>query len=417
MTGAWPILGMHAPRAGWDTWRIGDLVELTNGYPFDSAQFDSDGALPLVRIRDLFLDEFATYVAGPIPEQVVLRDGDIVIGMDGDFDLAVWRRGPAALNQRMCLLRPRHGVDARFVAYALPRSLRVLNDLTYATTVKHLSSFEILSERIGCPSVDGQRAIADYLDTETTQIDSLMAAKGSLLQLLSERRRAHIDWLLGQFAGARFRADLPWLSAVPDDWPSVHLGLLTDVFSGSTPTTDRSSEGEVAWTTSGELDQEIIRQPTSYISDDVRRAAGLRMAPAGSVVVGLVGQGRTRGMSATLAIDSTLNQNIAAIVPRDRRLNPEYLALLLTLAYDDLRNGGRGGNQAALNSELLRAYRIPLAPIREQRRLVEIARTERDGDERVSALLRRSVDLLLERRQALITSAVTGQLEIPGVAA
>jgi type I restriction enzyme S subunit len=71
--------------------------------------------MPLVRIRDLFAKEFSTYVTGPIPPSVVLRDGDIVIGMDGDFETVLWRRGPAALNQRLCLLRPRDGVDARFV--------------------------------------------------------------------------------------------------------------------------------------------------------------------------------------------------------------------------------------------------------------------------------------------------------------
>lgn len=200
MSGAWPLLGIVSPGPGWEMRRVGDLVDLTNGFPFDSERFGPEGTLPLVRIRDLFLDGFSTYVKGSIPDQVVLRDGDIVIGMDGDFELAVWQRGPAALNQRMCLLRPRAGVDARFVAYALPRHLHVLNDLTYATTVKHLSSFDILSERMLCPPVAVQRGVADYLDAETARIDNLVASLGggpssaqaSLCGLLLERRQALI---------------------------------------------------------------------------------------------------------------------------------------------------------------------------------------------------------------------------------
>jgi type I restriction enzyme S subunit len=390
---------------------------LTNGFPFDSERFGPEKTLPLVRIRDLFLEEFATYVSGPVPDHVVLRDGDIVIGMDGDFELTVWRRGPAALNQRMCLLRPRSGVDARFVAYALPRHLRVLNELTYATTVKHLSSFDILSERILCPTDRAQRAIADYLDEETTGIDSLVDRKRDLLNLLATRRASFIAALVAGKPDSSPRADLNWLPAVPSSWPSVPLGLVADVFNGSTPDQKEADGGEIAWTASGEIDQGVIRVPTAYISDESRRAHGLRVAPVGSIVVGLVGQGRTRGLSARLAIATTLNQNLAAICPRDDRLDPTYVGLMLELAYDDLRNGGRGGNQAALNCEMIKAYRIPIAPRDEQASLVNVIAAEQSRDGAMAALLTRSIELLFERRQALITAAVTGELGIPRVAA
>lgn len=102
--------------AGWTVRRVGDLVTLVNGHPFDASEFGPSGQLPLVRIRDLLGEEFQTYVSGAVPSRAVLRDGDVVVGMDGDFNLVVWDRGTAALNQRLCILRPRPNVDIRFIA-------------------------------------------------------------------------------------------------------------------------------------------------------------------------------------------------------------------------------------------------------------------------------------------------------------
>ncbi len=388
--------------------------------PYLRAANVKDGSLDLDDVKSMDFSPAEQKTFGLRPGDVLVSEGSGSLAAVGAS--AVWS---GELDKVVCYqntllrLRPRPGGDPRYLMWWARHAFGsgLFASIAGGANIYHLGAERVRLLPAAMPDLRGQRAIADYLDTEAARIDALTAAKGSLLGLMLERRRAHIDWLLGQSVDAKPRVDVPWLSRVPGDWPSVPLGLLADVFSGSTPSTDRVTEGDVAWTTSGELDQGIIRQPTSYISAAVLEASGLRIAPAGSVVVGLVGQGRTRGLSATLGIDTTLNQNIAAIVPRDCRLDAGYLALLLTLAYDDLRSGGRGGNQAALNSELLRSYRIPLAHLKEQRRLLEIARVEREAEEHAIDLQHRSIDLLRERRQALITAAVTGQLEIPGVAA
>src|SRR5699024_1132885 len=125
-----------------------EMAQLVNGYPFDSADFSSTGDVPLVRIRDITAEVFETYVPREkTPFSALIRDDDVVIGMDGDFNVALWRRGPAALNQRVCLLRANEHADARFLAYSLPTHLQVINDLTYSTTVKHLSGSQVLHIR------------------------------------------------------------------------------------------------------------------------------------------------------------------------------------------------------------------------------------------------------------------------------
>ena len=168
------------------------MVQLFNGYPFDSAQFSSDGEIPLVRIRDLAAQDFQTYIPGPIPGSCELRNGDLVIGMDGDFNTCLWERGPAALNQRLCALRPRPETDIRWVAYNLPPHLKFINDTQYATTVKHLSSGEVLAIRFAVPNYAEQKAICDFLDCETAKIDAVIAKQGQLISTLREDRIATI---------------------------------------------------------------------------------------------------------------------------------------------------------------------------------------------------------------------------------
>ena len=173
--------------------RVSELAKLINGFPFDSSDFASDGDVPLVRIRDVLSEPFETYVpANVVPRNVLLRDDDVVIGMDGDFNSTLWRRGEAALNQRVCALRSVNGTDPRYLAYALPEHLKVINDLTWSTTVKHLTARQVRAIRLPEREAPEQRAIADFLDRETAQIDEFIAENERFIELLTERRAAVI---------------------------------------------------------------------------------------------------------------------------------------------------------------------------------------------------------------------------------
>ncbi len=72
----------------WEIGRLSDVAELTNGYPFDSEMFDPIEGMPLVRIRDLYTDETEVKWSGEIVAEALIDDGDILIGMDGDFNVS-----------------------------------------------------------------------------------------------------------------------------------------------------------------------------------------------------------------------------------------------------------------------------------------------------------------------------------------
>jgi type I restriction enzyme S subunit len=177
----------------WGVARMSELTTLLNGYPFDSEFFTRGEGIPLVRIRDLNAEETEVNYVGPIVENAWIQSGDVIIGMDGDFNVARWRGQRALLNQRMCCLRPRGDTDSGFIAYLLPLPLQVINDLTYSTTVKHLSSRDVRKVLVGAPPEPEQRAISGFLDRETSRIDTLVAKVRDAIDRLKELRTALIS--------------------------------------------------------------------------------------------------------------------------------------------------------------------------------------------------------------------------------
>jgi type I restriction enzyme S subunit len=147
------------------TVRIGDVTRLVNGFAFDSKYFNQDGVgMPLVRIRDVVRGSTNTYYSGEYAKDYVVQAGDLLIGMDGEFNIAPWRGRPSLLNQRVCKIAAIPGVthDA-YLGYRLTPVLKKLEDDTPFVTVKHLSSRRLQATRIELPPLSEQKRIAAIL--------------------------------------------------------------------------------------------------------------------------------------------------------------------------------------------------------------------------------------------------------------
>lgn len=151
------------------------------GYPFNSEHFSLIKGMPLIRIRDITSGKCETYFDGDYSDEYVVNNTDLLIGMDGDFNVRWWESGQAVLNQRCCRILEKNNISRKYLYYALPFSLKELNDLTYFTTVKHLSNNGILNLNFPFPPLSEQQTIADYLDETCSKIDEIIAeAKASI---------------------------------------------------------------------------------------------------------------------------------------------------------------------------------------------------------------------------------------------
>ena len=145
---------------------IGEHVEILSGYAFNSKEFNTnEEGIPLVRIRDVGKIRSKTYYTGKYSNKYILENGDFLIGMDGDFRLAIWNGGKALLNQRVCKITPNESVfNSGYMYYMLPKELKRIEDTTSFATVKHLSVKKIKDIKIPLPPLDQQKKIATILD-------------------------------------------------------------------------------------------------------------------------------------------------------------------------------------------------------------------------------------------------------------
>ena len=144
--------------------KLTDLCTIQYGYAFDSESFTSDNSFPpLVRIRDVKRGCSETFYSGDYPPEYVIHSGDLLVGMDGEFNIARWRSGDALLNQRVCKITAKGGTDEEYLRFALQKALKEIEERTAFVTVKHLSAKELNKLELEIPNLGEQARIAQML--------------------------------------------------------------------------------------------------------------------------------------------------------------------------------------------------------------------------------------------------------------
>ncbi|MBX9824338.1 MAG: restriction endonuclease subunit S [Xanthobacteraceae bacterium] len=158
--------GLVRAAPWWRRIRLDHVAEILNGYPWRSSQFDDQQGVPVVRIRDVTSGATETFYRGKIEDGFWISDGDLLVGMDGDFNSRIWAGGNALLNQRVCRIATNEEFYLKeLLAYVLPGYLRLINDETHSITVKHLSSKTLAELPLPLPSSAEQRRLVAKLDS------------------------------------------------------------------------------------------------------------------------------------------------------------------------------------------------------------------------------------------------------------
>jgi type I restriction enzyme S subunit len=235
--------GALAAGKDWPRVKLGDVARVINGFAFESKFFRHDVGTPLVRIRDVVGGSSDTRYAGPLPKGYEVADGDLLVGMDGDFNSAFWRGGPALLNQRVCRLVPDVSrLRLRFLAYLLPAYLKLINDYTSSVTVKHLSSKTLQDLPIPLPSVSVQDALVARIEELFAEVDEgESAVDESQTALVSYRKALLKAATTGALIGspAQRKVALEGLPSLPASWSWTRLGDIGVVSGGLTKNSKR----------------------------------------------------------------------------------------------------------------------------------------------------------------------------------
>ena len=159
---------------------------------------------------------------------------------------------------------------------------------------------------------------------------------------------------------------------LPASWTWARVGQIADVRLGGTPSRGIQEfwSGDVSWVSSGEVANCRIITTRERISLSGIENSAAKVYPAGTVLIAMIGEGKTRGQSAILDIAAATNQNVAGLVFDGGEMSGEYVWRWALSEYEKTRSVGRGGNQPALNGAKVRALPIPVPPVEEQSEIV-----------------------------------------------
>ncbi|WP_301707338.1 restriction endonuclease subunit S [uncultured Duncaniella sp.] len=152
---------------GVDYSKLIDVANVLYGFPFNSKEFTEDSNhIPLIRIRDVKPAKASTFYTGEYSEDYIIRRGDILVGMDGNFNLEKWNDRDGLLNQRVCKINSKNEtiVLNGFLYHLLGPVFKAIEDELHSGTVIHLSAARINKLSIPVPPIEVQEEIVKILD-------------------------------------------------------------------------------------------------------------------------------------------------------------------------------------------------------------------------------------------------------------
>lgn len=202
------------------------------------------------------------------------------------------------------------------------------------------------------------------------------------------------------------------LMQLPDIWGLARIGDVFDVYVGATPSrkTRQYWNGKIPWVSSGEVAFCRIRATRECISQEGLQNSSAVVHPPGTVLLAMIGEGKTRGQAAILDIDAAHNQNSASIRVSEAGLVPEYVYYFLEFQYLQTRRRGEGSNQPALNKERVRAITLPIPPLEEQREIVRRVEATFKLSDAIEKRVRAASARAGRLKQSILARAFCGEL-------
>ena len=390
---------------GWVATTLGDAFEIVGGSTPRTDNPDYwDGDIPWVTPDDLSTHQgvqvskgrrsiteagFASTSTHMLPASSILFTSRAPIGY------TAIAANPLCTNQGFKSLVPPAGVESRYVYWYLRYMTPQIRKLGSGTTFKEISKRRMTTAPFILPPTAEQKRIVAAIEEHLTQLNAVDDDVSAAVVKSNSLTLAAISQL--------FRKD----------WPTQKIGELARVGSGATPKRSETrywSDGTIPWVTSGAVNQRKIVSPTELITSNALAETSVKLWPAGTVLVAMYGEGKTRGKAAVLEFESTCNQACAAIDYDRSHLNGNYLLTYLDAQYEATRRLGFGGVQPNLSLGLIKSMEIPV-PSREAQE--SVALQAEDIAQKSSHLLdactmaRRHTAAL---RRSILAAAFSGQL-------
>jgi len=384
---------------GWEWKKLGDLTDFFYGGAFKSSSFNEDGrGTKIIRIRNLKKGFTETYYDGEYDESYLVNTGDILIGMDGEFNIVKWSGDSALLNQRICkLIIISEELIPDFAYRTLVKILKDIENKTAFVTVKHLSAKELNSIKIPVPPLETQYKIVAILEKAEE----------------TKRQRAQADKLTQQFLKSVFLEMFGDPVTNPKGWSITKLGgVSTHVSSGSTPKGGREvyqNDGIMFIRSQNVYMNKLVYDNIAYISNDIHNSMKRTWVKNSDVLLNITGAsiGRIAWYSGDDDM-ANVNQHVCIIRTKKNTMIPEFLSYQISMkSYQNkIMSKQSGATRQAFNYSQIKNFDIINPPMEKQRKFVEIIQqVENTKQYQYSSSLK--INILFN---ALMQKAFTGEL-------
>ncbi len=441
---------------GWAVATLGGTCFVVQGQSPPGHTYNTDAVgLPFLQGKAEFGDTYPSAVKWCSTPSKIAEPNDVLISVRapvGPTNLCGIR---SCIGRGLAAIRPEGDIPSRYILYGIRASVDDLRAKATGTTFEAIKGDDVRSHAFPIAPIPEQRRIVAEIEKQFTRLDASVAAlrrtqanlkryrasvlraacSGELVPTEAELARAEgrqyepADVLLERILTERRTRwqsqekrrgkykepavpDTSDLPPLPEGWVWATVHQCCDVYVGATPRRSREDHwgGEIAWVSSSEVAFNRITATRETITQAGYQNASVNLHPIGTVLLGMIGEGKTRGQVAILDIPGCNNQNSAALRVSEAGLPPEFVFYYLMGQYEATRRIGSGNNQPALNKSRVQDIVLPLPPLAEQRRIV--AEVERrlsviqQAETAVEASLQRAERL----RKSILKRAFSGQL-------
>lgn len=420
----------------WEVSRIKHVGRLKGGAGFPHDEQGSRGdELPFHKVNAL-----AQAVAGVITssENTISRESATRLRAHvfPPETIVFAKVGAALLLGRLCRLSTNACIDNNMMGLIVDTTRFFVRYLHYAMTtvrfdvlanpgaVPSLNEGQIGAFPLAMPPLSEQQRIALALDRETAKIDALIAEQQRLIELLKEKRQAVISHAVtkGLDPDAPMKpSGIEWLGDVPAHWNITKLKHVARFSGGGTPSRENLAfwGGDIPWVSPKDMKNESLTKSEESITELGLQGSTSSLIPAGTLLL-VVRSGILKHTIpvAVTGVGVALNQDIKAVEFNPEQCRSDFFmrwvqglndALLIAWAR-------QGATVESIEQELLANTSLPLPTIEEQEAIVVLLDEEIARLDTLRKEAERAITLLQERRTALITAAVTGKIDVRGLA-
>lgn len=280
-----------------------------------------------------------------------------------------------------------------------------------------LNAKDVLSLPVPDIQFDEQRRIADYLGHKCSQIDAIIARQQEVIEKLKAYKLSVITEAVTKGLNPNVPmkdSGVEWSGKIPEYWQLSHIGNLVEMGSGGTPDRKKPEyweNGNIPWMSSGEINNEYIYSTAEHITELGLQNSNAKILPVNTVMLGLIGQGKTKGLTAILKTKVCCNQNLAYLITDEKNLHYRYLFYCFKAMYFYIR-GLVGESQAGIYSYFLKKLHIPLPDIEQQIIISDYLDTKCEVIKSSINKRERIIEKFTSYKRSLIYEVVTGKKEV-----